>query len=379
MNKILYITPGCFDKGGISRYNRYQIRCIKELYGEASVRVVSLLGPSDNNIEETFEVYWNGGSNFFLSKIRFVLIILKSFVIWRPDLILNAHINFSGMVMIFCKLFGKRSILNVYGSEVWSGLNPLTKIGLEKSDFIISDCHNTASYVKEHFHWHKDITVIWDCVDLDKFKFDESQFDYIREKYNLPKRDEHFLVLTLGRMTKNTDYKGYSRLITVVEKVIRKGRNVKLIMAGSGSLIETLKQKAIDLGIESHVTFTGSVDEQDMGSLYSYGHVFSLVTESGKGMGEGIPLTPLEAMACRTPIIVGNQDGSREAIFEPINGYVIHPGNLDLHSQIICQLVDDPDLLQELSFNAEYTARQHFSYPFFKAKHQALLDTILCP
>ena len=114
-----------------------------------------------------------------------------------------------------------------------------------------------------------------------------------------------------------------------------------------------------------------------MASLYSYGHVFSLVTECGLGMGEGIPLTPLEAMACRTPIIVGNQDGSREAVFEPINGYVISPGELDLHAEIIGNLADDPALLELLATNAEATARRYFSYDLFKAKHKELLDIVL--
>ena len=43
-HRILYLTPGCFDKGGISRYSRYQIECLREIHGEAAVTVQSLLG-----------------------------------------------------------------------------------------------------------------------------------------------------------------------------------------------------------------------------------------------------------------------------------------------------------------------------------------------
>ena len=43
--KILYLTPGCFDKGGISRYNRYQIQALRMLAGAENVFVFSLLGP----------------------------------------------------------------------------------------------------------------------------------------------------------------------------------------------------------------------------------------------------------------------------------------------------------------------------------------------
>jgi len=376
MSKILYITPGCFDKGGISRYNRYQIRCLSELHGKDNIRVISLIGPDQNSIEEPFEVYWHGGSNFTLNKIRFVLVLLRCLFFWRPNLLFNAHVNFSGIAVMLSKLFGIKTILNVYGSEVWSGLGPGTRMGLIKSHYVLSDCHNTADYVKSHYRKGNNISVIWDCVDLDKFKHDESRFDSIKEKYNLPNRDNYFLIMTLGRMSIETDYQGYSRLITVLDKVLKEGKKVKLIMAGSGGLVETLREKTLELQIESEVTFTGSVDENDMASLYSYGHVFSLVTESGIGMGEGIPLTPLEAMACKTPIIVGNQDGSREAIFEPINGYVISPDDLILHAKIIGHLADDPALLKSLAANAETTARQYFCYDLFKAKHKDLLDKV---
>lgn len=377
MSRIVYLTPGCFDKGGISRYNRYQITCIRELYGEGNVRVISLVGPDHNDIEEPFSVYWCGGASFTLNKIRFVLVMLKCLFFWRPDLIVNAHVNFSGIVYVFSKVFGIKNILNVYGSEVWSGLRFDIRMGLMRSDFVISDCYNTADYVRSHYRQHDDITVIWDCVDIDKFKYDDTRFAFIRDKYNLPDRDNNVLILTLGRMAERTDYKGYSRLIEVFNKVLSTGSQVRLIMAGSGALVETLKARAVSLGIESRITFTGSVDEEDMAALYSYGHIFSLVTESGVGMGEGIPLTPLEAMACQCPIIVGNQDGSREAVFEPRNGYIIDPMDLDVHAEIICMLANDPLLLKELSANARLIAEKHFAYELFKAKHKIFMDNIL--
>ena len=54
------------------------------------------------------------------------------------------------------------------------------------------------------------------------------------------------------------------------------------------------------------------VHEDDLPKFYRASRIFTLVSDRGKGRGEGIPLTPLEAMACGSPIIVGNQDGSQE-------------------------------------------------------------------
>ncbi|HEY1942337.1 MAG TPA: hypothetical protein VGH40_09465, partial [Roseiarcus sp.] len=59
--RILYLTPGCYDKGGISRYCRYQIQALRENHGAERVTVLSLLGPDQNGFEEPFAVSWRGG------------------------------------------------------------------------------------------------------------------------------------------------------------------------------------------------------------------------------------------------------------------------------------------------------------------------------
>lgn len=377
MQKVLYLTPGCFDKGGISRYNRYQIRCIRELFGETNVIVFSLMAPDHNTIEEHFKVQWHGSQNGFRSKIGFVFQIIKALIQFKPTLIMNAHVNFSGLVVFMSFVFRVKNVLNIYGSEVWSGLSLISKIGLEKSDFVISDCHNTANYVNGVYRNKEYTYVIWDCVDLHKFKYNEIGFTSLKTKYNLPHREGQLLILTLGRMSRETEYKGYNRLLDVFSKVLKRGVRAKLIMAGSGDLVETLKQKAEQLGINGEVSFTGSVDENDMASLYSYAHIFSLVTETGKDKGEGIPLTPLEAMACRCPIIVGDQDGSQEAVFEEQNGFIIDPQDLELHANIICNLAQSPNRLQEMATNAERIAKQYFGYDLFKEKHEVFFSKIV--
>lgn len=376
MSKILYVTPGCFDKGGISRYCRYQITCLRELYGAQNIKVISLLGPDENDIEEPFQVYWHGRKNSLPAKISFTAIILKTIIFWRPALIHVAHIHFSGVITFFAKIFRMKTVLNVYGIEVWSGLSIGASFGLRQVDFIISDCHHTAEYIQNHKRTKGEMNVIWDCVDLNKFRNYEEHSERLQKKYSLPDRDKHFIVLTLGRMSKDAAYKGYSRLIEVVSMVLERGRDVCLVMAGSGDYIEELRDRALTLGIEKNVTFTGSVDEKDIAGLYSYGHLFSLVTEVGIAKGEGIPLTPLEAMACRVPIVVGNQDGSREAVFENQNGYVIDPWDLKRHAEIICTMVDQPELRIQMAINAERIAGHYFGYELFKEKHEQMFKRV---
>jgi phosphatidyl-myo-inositol dimannoside synthase len=378
--KILYLTPGCFDKGGISRYSRYQISAFQDIYSKKSVKVLSALGPANDSFETGFDVYWHGQghNNSIFDKIKFVFHIVSLSLFWRPTIIYAAHLHYGGLITIIGKLLGIKSILNVYGHEVWSGLTRASEWGLRHVDNLLSDCHFTANYVEDTGYRPKGTTtVIWDCVDLIQFKPKPEEWSLIQKKYKLPNRNEHFIILTLGRLElAGTEHKGYDRLIKVFASLAQKQPNARLIFGGRGNYIPVLTAMSAELGVEDKVIFTGMVHDDDMSGLYSYAHVFSLVSDRGKNRGEGIPLTPLEAMSCGTPIIVGNHDGSQEAVFENKNGYVIDPFDFKEHEHIFDTLISSPELLNKKSLEAIEIAETIFSYTDFIEKHRKLMHNI---
>ena len=86
-------------------------------------------------------------------------------------------------------------------------------------------------------------------------------------------------------------------------------------------------------------------------------------------MGEGIPLTPLEAMACQVPILVGSEDGSIEAVSEGINGFIIDPKNESQLVQCLMNILTDQELHQRLVEGTGLVANS-FSYESFLEKHR---------
>ncbi len=118
------------------------------------------------------------------------------------------------------------------------------------------------------------------------------------------------------------------------------------------------------------------VHEEDMSKFYSAATIFSLVSDRGVGRGEGIPLTPLEAMACGTPIIAGNHDGSQEAIIDERNGSCIDPFDFDKHKAVMVDLLENDLLRQSKGKAAMEIAHEHFSYRGFKEKHHQFLIKI---
>lgn len=375
--KILYLTTGCFDKGGVSRFSRYQADALRTLYGAENVRVISRLGPDEHAFEEPFDVTWHGGSGTgIVAKARFVAAVTKQALLWHPDVILSAHIHYSALAHRLSRIIKAKSFLNIYGLEVWSSPGKAALWGLRQMDQVIADCHNTADFVVEHDLRPKGRpTVIWDPVDVNRFSPSECPLDVL-QKYCLYDKRRHFVVLSLGRLSIGASHKGYDRLIKVFSKVADSCPNARLVICGRGDNSENLKALAEQEGVAEKVRFPGGIDEVDLADVYRSGTIFSLVSDQGDGRGEGIPMTPLEAMSCGVPIIVGNQDGSREAIIDGENGFCIDPFDLDNHAEIIRSLIADRTLLAAKCTGAVSVAKNVFSFQRFIKEHADLLAEI---
>jgi len=370
---LLYLTPGCFDKGGISRYSRYQVTALRQILGADKVTVFSLLGPDAASFEGAFDVSWHGSGANLWSKGRYCTKALGRILASRPSLIWSAHVNLSALGCILAGLCRSTSVLNVYGLEVWSGLRHDALWGFRKSDEVISDCHFTANYIEgEGIRPAGSTEVIWDCVDLAKFSPAPPRPSVLK-RYGIPGPEVGFNILTLGRMDQHSAHKGYSRLLDAFGAMAPDIPEASLIFAGRGELGAGLRERAAEMGLQDRVFFTGMVHEDDLPDVYRSAHVFSLISDRGYGRGEGIPLTPLEAAACGVPILVGNQDGSQEAVLEGVNGYALEPFDLDAHVAVLSALAKDTCRRREMGIAARRRIEKDFSFEGFRDKHRCLL------
>jgi len=362
---VLYLTTGCFDKGGVSRYSRYQIQALREIFGAQAVCAMSLLGPSMGSFETPFEVTWHGQDGGLAGKAAFVLACVGKALAWRPRVIHAAHLNLAPLAKTAAKLTGANTIVNIYGREVWSPMSRRRRRALWTADGIIADCHFTADYAVGHRMHAVRPRVIWDCVDLDRFSPGVCP-PSVLQRYGMPNDADAFIIMTLGRLSKSARHKGYDRLLRAFAATAPRCPNAKLVVAGSGDLSAWLLELARSLHIEERTYFTGSIDERDLPDVYRAASTFSLVSDRGEGRGEGIPLTPLEAMACATPIIVGDQDGSQEAVFGGRNGIVCSPFDQASQEKALVELYENQRLRRIMAKQARQVAIEYFGYDRFR-------------
>jgi len=116
-------------------------------------------------------------------------------------------------------------------------------------------------------------------------------------------------------------------------------RGVKLVIAGgggSGFAREVLRDVSRD------VIFLGYVAEQDLASLYARATIFVYPSTY-----EGFGFPPLEAMVCKTPVIVSNAACLPEICGDA--ALYCDPFDVKSIAEKIIQLLDDPSMQEQLS------------------------------
>jgi phosphatidylinositol alpha-1,6-mannosyltransferase len=361
--RVLLLTPGVFDKGGIARYNRFQIRALREQYGEEAVSVCSLIGDGNDGLGEPMATTWAGDPVVTnRSRALFSSAVLRHAYGMRPDVVVCCHVNLGPLAAAAATLRRSAVLQTVYGIEIWSGLSRPRRKALSSADLVVSDCVNTAEEAMRLRLVDRMPEVVWDCADLSRYRPGPPD-PAVLDRYGVQASDR-FRILFLARLNPDTRYKGTER---VLQLLARLPDSFEVVFGGQGDDVEHLRDVARQLGIAERVRFTGAIDEADLPDIYRSATVFYLTSQTGKFMGEGIPLTPIEALACGIPVVVGNSDGSRE-LLDAGGGHCGDPLELESQAEYVLGLQADHEHCHGEQLAARARAEAAFSFEAFAEK-----------
>lgn len=156
------------------------------------------------------------------------------------------------------------------------------------------------------------VEVLFNRIDLNHFKvLPNNCVSNLRGKYNLKATQK--VLLFAGRLSWE---KGIDKIIDAIQ--LLKDENIKLLIVGSvlhGSAklekddyVNSLKKKIEQIG--DKVVFTGYISYKDMPAIYNLADIAILPSMWEEPAG----LTPIEAMACGTPVITTNSGGIPEYV-----------------------------------------------------------------
>ena len=164
------------------------------------------------------------------------------------------------------------------------------------------------------------------------FPFEPSEVEYV-EKENM--------VLSLGRVTKA---KGIDTLIKAWKEIEESYADWKLQIVGEGKDKEEFMALAEALNLKN-IEFLPAIN--DVKSYYEHSKIFIIPS-----LSEGMPMTIIEAMACKSCVISSRTAGGNKLVKDKERGLLFSIGEEVELSEKTALLIDDTQLRESLSDNA---------------------------
>jgi glycosyltransferase involved in cell wall biosynthesis len=197
--------------------------------------------------------------------------------------------------------------------------------------------------------------------------FDRAEFWPITRalaRRTLGYRLDERILLNIGRLVPR---KGLDNAVRGLGRLARTfGIEARLVIVGGNSdlphpdntpEIGRLQALADAEGVGRQVTFTGRRSREFLKLYYSAADIF-VTTPWYEPFG----ITPLEAMACGTPVLGSDVGGIRFSVVDGVTGGLVPPNNADALAQRLAELYRDPQRLRELGRNGHRRVHGQFTW-----------------
>ena len=248
---------------------------------------------------------------------------LRQLIAARHIDVLHAHDYKTDLLaLLLSRATGARALATVHG---WTGHTtrermcyyPADKRVLARFPRLIAVSTQIARELVGYGANPRRVTTILNAIDHRRFRRDPSQVQPARARLGL--EPQHVAIGAVGRLEPQ---KRFDLLLEAFAVLHIDRPELRLIIAGDGSLRDSLDHPGRAMGRAGSVTLTGHVDD-----VIPLHHAFDLFVQSSDY--EGTPNAVLEAMAMETPIVATEAGGTAELVLDGVHGRIIPIGQVD--------------------------------------------------
>ena len=246
---------------------------------------------------------------------------------------------------------------------------------VKQADAIIAECPQDKDDLIKYYGAHANRITIIPCG------YSEEEFYPVGKKsarlrLNIPEK-EHVL-LQLGRMVPR---KGVDNVIRALGELKAMGKKARLLIVGGETQshefsrcpeMKRLMNLANEAGVTDLVHFAGRKTRNELKYYYSAADVF-ITTPWYEPFG----ITPLEAMACGTPVIGSNVGGIKYSVLDGITGALVPPDDPFALASKIKELISNNAGLQKMGLNAIQRVKSYFTWLSVAEKVTELYKAVL--
>jgi len=210
---------------------------------------------------------------------------------------------------------------------------------LEKSDIIIAETITEKIFYENLGLSKEKIIVI--SPGIDPNTYNEPNVEKFKKKYNIP--SDSPLLFSMGRRTFE---KGFPQTIISLKYLIKKFRNIRLLLAGYPTKEFKLFYEKIPDKIKNYIIDLGFIDDQTKVDAFASSDIFVLPS-----LDDAFGLVYLEAWLFRKPVIGALEGNVASLIDDGVNGYLIPSKNVKELSFKLKNLLENPDLRKRFGEN----------------------------
>lgn len=270
---------------------------------------------------------------------------------------------------ITCKT---RVMTTLHGTDVTLvGAEPTfkhtTRHAIERSDHVTAVSQFLADETREVFGVDREIEVIHNFVDSDRFV--RITDPAVRARFAHP--DEALIVHV-------SNFRPVKRVEDVVKVFARVSSEIpaRLLMIGDGPERPRAFDLARELGVIGRTAFLGSFP--DVQTILGISDLFLLPSSN-----ESFGLAALEAMSCEVPVVASNAGGIPEVVEQGVTGFMTAVGDVDAMADAALNILRSKDVYQRMGQAARASAIERF-HPrlivpkYLEAYHRTIQNTSKC-
>ncbi|MGF6969799.1 D-inositol-3-phosphate glycosyltransferase [Paraburkholderia sp. WC7.3g] len=230
-----------------------------------------------------------------------------------------------------------------------------------RSDVVVAECPQDEADLLEHYRADRARIEIVPCgFDADEFR----PIERAVARDALGWRQHDFIVLQLGRLVQRKGIDNVVRGVGVLKHTF--GATARLYVVGGNSdapneiatpEIARLREIACECGVADQTSFVGRRGRARLRYFYSAADVF-VTTPWYEPFG----ITPIEAMACATPVIGADVGGIRYSVVDGVTGFLVPPRDPHALAARLDRLRLDPALARRMGEAGLDRARTGFTW-----------------
>jgi N-acetyl-alpha-D-glucosaminyl L-malate synthase BshA len=237
---------------------------------------------------------------------------------------------------------------------------PVVTYSINNSDGVSAVSKSLRDETLQHFNIKKEIEVIPNFVDFNRFK--KNNKDHFKQV--LAPNGEKILIHA-------SNFRKVKRINDVIQVFAKIHQQIpaKLLMVGDGPERKNAENLCASLNVCNDVRFLGRQDAME--EILAICDVFIMPSEK-----ESFGLAALEAMACEVPVISTNVGGLPEIVLHNINGGTFNVGDIEGMADFGIQLLKDVEQLNRFKNAAFQTAKLYDIkniLPMYESLYQKVL------